>query len=236
MIIIMLTTQERQTLSSSILLNNLSSQAQSHVISAGWHLHAPINKYLYHAGEMADICYIVLTGKVRLTQITPAGQQVITQLVVPGFYFGLFTTLTKRPYFTSAKTIEACTLYCWETTIFRQLMRQTPDLALNSIDLLTNRFRHLQDRFREMATEPVEQRIAHMLIRLSQVVGRHEEKGIALDLRLSRKDLAEMVGTNLYSVSRCLRQWERCGIVRCGRQQVMICDFEKLTAVAEQNQ
>lgn len=235
MITTMLTIQEKEVLLSSVLLDGLSSQAQNNVINAGWYLSAPTNKYLYHEGEVADISYIVLSGKVRLTQTTPAGQQVITQLVIPGFCFGLFTTLTKRPYFSSAKTVEVCSLYCWETSIIRQLMRQTPDLALNSIDLLTSRFSHLQDRFREMATEPVEQRIAHMLIRLSRVVGQRSAKGITLDLRLTRKNLAEMIGTNLYSVSRCLRQWERDSIIQSGQQRVMICDLERLTAVAEQN-
>jgi DNA-binding transcriptional regulator YhcF (GntR family) len=42
-----------------------------------------------------------------------------------------------------------------------------------------------------------------------------------------------MVGTTLYTVSRSLKSWERQGIVKTGRKQVVILKPHTLTALGE---
>jgi len=69
---------------------------------------------------------------------------------------------------------------------------------------------------------PVEQRIARTLWRLLPLCGEPNAEGIALDLPLSRRDLAGISGTTIYTVSRTLQGWERQGWLRSGRRRLMV--------------
>jgi CRP-like cAMP-binding protein len=63
--------------------------------------------------------------------------------------------------------------------------------------------------------------------------GRRVEKGVLIDIPLSRQDLAEMAGTNLYSVSRMMSQWERDGILLSDKQQVILVRAHQLVVLGE---
>ncbi|GBC80838.1 Global nitrogen regulator [bacterium HR09] len=91
----------------------------------------------------------------------------------------------------------------------------------------------MQQRILELASERVEQRLARCLTRLARQVGRQVPEGILLDVPLSRQDLASMTGTTLYTVSRILSHWEGQGIVKAGRQKLVILRPHALVAVAE---
>jgi CRP-like cAMP-binding protein len=84
-----------------------------------------------------------------------------------------------------------------------------------------------------LATERVERRIAHGLLRLARQIGRDVDGGVLIDLTLSRQDIAEMTGTTLYTVSRTLSGWEQRGIVRTGRERVLVRRLDELQAIAE---
>jgi CRP-like cAMP-binding protein len=49
----------------------------------------------------------------------------------------------------------------------------------------------------------------------------------------SRQDIAEMTGTTLFTVSRLRRAWEERGIVRSGRQRIILTNPHALVAIAE---
>jgi hypothetical protein len=50
---------------------------------------------------------------------------------------------------------------------------------------------------------------------------------------LSREDLAQMTGTNLYNVSRILSKWENEGLIATGRKQVTLLKAHELVVLAE---
>jgi CRP-like cAMP-binding protein len=99
--------------------------------------------------------------------------------------------------------------------------------------VIARHYRRLLDRYQELATERVEQRVARALLRLARQVGQKEEDGILINLPLSREDLAEMIGTTLYTVSRILSRWEHQGLVKTGRERVLIRNPHALVDIAE---
>jgi len=202
-------------------------------IGAGQLRYAPSNIYLFHQEDPAAVGYFLLEGKVRLAQLAPGGKQVIVDIISPGRYFGFFVASANMTYPISAEVIEDSTVYCWEAETIRELVLRFPRVALNSMELIAKRFARLQDRMQMLATERVEQRIAHALLDVSQFVGKEIENGAMIDLALSHQDLAEMAGTNIYSVSRVLRKWEDDDIVSTGRQRIRLCNPAHLRLLVE---
>ncbi|MFN7145247.1 MAG: helix-turn-helix domain-containing protein, partial [Myxococcota bacterium] len=86
----------------------------------------------------------------------------------------------------------------------------------------------LRVRLREMATEKVERRVASALARLA---ARAEADSRRPDLRLSRQDLAELVGATQYTVSRVVAAWEKAGWIETGRQRISVVDRAALERI-----
>jgi CRP-like cAMP-binding protein len=99
--------------------------------------------------------------------------------------------------------------------------------------LMSDYLQEIQDRYRELATERTEQRVARALLRLTAQLGRKVEEGVLVDMALSRQSLAEMTGTTLYTVSRLLSDWERRGLIQTGRERVVIIKPHDLVQIIE---
>ena len=188
---------------------------------------------LFQQGDPATTLYLLLAGRMRIQQVTPEGQQVLLRVVIPGEMFGGITLLKEALFPASARAVEDCTALGWDLDTMVGLMEQHPRLALNALGLMAARLETLQDRYRELATERVERRVARTLLRLTRQTGRRVEGGVLIDFPLSREDLAEMTGATLFTVSRILSGWERQGVIESGRQRVLIRRPHQLVSIAE---
>lgn len=181
---------------------------------------------------MADTVYVLHLGRVKLTESTPEGQQVLLRFIGPGEMFGPWAMLEGQVYPVSAQAVRWCQALAWNGKTLTTLMEGCPRIALNAVRELTARLLNLQELHLELATERVERRVAHALIRLAGEAGWKAEGGVLIDMPLSRQDLAEMTGTTLYTVSRILSAWQRDGLLAIGRQRVSILDSAGLMAIA----
>jgi CRP-like cAMP-binding protein len=114
-----------------------------------------------------------------------------------------------------------------------QQVQKVPRMALNAMSIIAEQLHELQDRFHQVTTQRVEQRLAHMLICLAGQSGKRVKEGILIDLGLTRQDLAEMVGTTLYTASRIVSQWEEQQLVVAGHEKVIIRNPHGLIKIIE---
>ena len=189
--------------------------------------------YFFHQGDPATVLYILIEGRVKFTQVTPEGHQVLVRAIRPGEMFGAVAVLGDAFHPASGQATGDCAALGWESDTISGLMERFPRIALNALRFLAGRVEEFQDRYRELATERVERRVAHALLRLAHQIGRQVEHGTLIDLTLSRQDIAEMTGTTLFTVSRILSAWESRGLIESGRERVVIREPEDLLAIAE---
>jgi CRP-like cAMP-binding protein len=191
------------------------------------------DSFLFYQDDPAERIYVVAEGRVKLYQLTPEGQQVIMRVVTPWMMIAAISLVEGAVYPVSAQAADDSRLLVWTQADLLALIERYPALALNALRVLAGHVREFQDRYREQATERVERRLARTIIRLAGQTGRKTEEGVLLDLPLTRQDLAEMCGTTLFTVSRILSQWETQGLVKAGREQVIIRFPHGLVRIAE---
>lgn len=191
-------------------------------------------KQFFAQGHSADVLYVLQRGQVKLTQTTATGEQVLLRFIGSGETFGHAAALLDDQVFsTSAQAVRWSKALAWKRATMVRLMQEHPRIALNALSEISARLQELRNRYRELATERVERRVARALLRLSGQVGYKTDDRVLIDMPLSRQDIAEMTGTTLFTVSRILRLWERKGLVDPGRQRVAILEFPRLLAIAE---
>ena len=213
---------------SSAMLKGLSPDQCQTFIEYGRPRQAERGAFLFRQGEPASFFFILTEGRVRLTQIAPDGNQLILNYFGPGDGIGVIAALSELDYPAFAEVLDDTAALSWDRETTRKLMIRIPQLALNGMEMMAKRFAMIQGRYLEMATKRVEQRIALTLLRLVRQFGKRVEDGVLIDMSLSRQDLAEMTGTNLFNVSRILSRWEQEGVVRSGRKRVVLCKAHAL--------
>ena len=217
----------------NLLFAGLDEEALRIVAQAARLRRVKDSAYFFHQGEPATVLYVLTEGRIKFTQVTPEGHGVLLRVIGPGETFGAVAALSDAVHPASAEATGECAALGWQSETISDLMERFPRLALNALRFLAGRLKEFQDRYRELATQRVERRIAHALLRLAHQVGRQMEGGTLIDLTLSRQDIAEMSGTTLFTVSRTLSGWEGAGIIKSGRERVFILKADELRAIAE---
>jgi CRP-like cAMP-binding protein len=189
--------------------------------------------FFFMQGDPADNSYVLVSGKVRLSQLNPDGQGVILGYIGPGREFGIIAAVNAAHYPVSAQAVGESVAIYWSKQTIQRLMDRNPEIQRNALQIMARQIAEFQTRIRELSTQRVENRIARTLLRLSRQSGQEIESGILIDLPLTRQDIAEMTGTTLYTVSRTLRHWEAQGVIRSRRSQVIIRSPDRLKEIAE---
>jgi CRP-like cAMP-binding protein len=226
-------TERRRVLAAGPLCAGLTAAALEELCVAATTHSIAANDYLFSEDEPARACYVVASGQLRLSKLAATGEQVILRIVQPPDPVGIIAVLPQAVYPLSALALRPCTLLAWDQATLIGLVERHPLLAVRALHLVSGRFIELQQQYLERNVERVERRLARTLLRLSNQVGRHIAEGVLIDMSLSRRDLAEMSGTTLYTASRTLSRWEQEGIVASTRTQVVICAPHRLVVIAD---
>jgi len=88
---------------------------------------------------------------------------------------------------------------------------------------MATRLKKLAESFCDLSTARAPQRLARVLLRLAGEGCQQQEP-----LGLSREELAQMIGTSLFTTSRLLREWAELGIVYVNRTGVAIENLNAL--------
>ena len=193
-------------------------------------------EFFFFQGDPAVYFYILVTGKAKLLQSNQSGQQVNLRTLSEWQMFGALGAVRDEAlYPATAQALEPSTALAIESSFLKEMMKTRPHLNVNLMQLMTGYIMEMQERYRELATERVEQRIAHTVLRLASQMGQRIEDGTTMvELAFSRQDLAEMSGTTLFTVSRTLSEWEKSGLIEAGRERIKIKNPHGLVKIAEQ--
>lgn len=156
---------------------------------------------IYERGARADGVFILLRGRLVLRSRVKSGRGFVPAIVGPDETFGSEGLASSGSYATDAITdAEAETLFLG-TARFRTLMREQPPHALALVSQMMGERAYLLERFRELATLSVEQRLIAALVRLSEH-GTFLGASGRLELSPARyRLLCEFVGATRESVS-----------------------------------
>lgn len=190
---------------------------------------------LFREGEPASALYVVEAGRIKLTQLTAEGREVIMRYLAPGDAFAAVTLFERSTYPVTAHATERTRVRAWLREILPDLVRDHPRFEANLLRIVSSHTREALSRVRELATEPAAQRLARTLLRLAQQIGRREPDGSLVVERITQQEIAEISGTSLFTVSRTLAEWEGPAIVETGRQRFRIRDAARLAGIAEGN-
>lgn len=228
-----MTRLDRSLISDLPVFEGLDTAGLDTILQSARSLRVEKETPVFEQGGEANSFFLLLDGKVRVAKSTSDGQQVIVRYIVPGELLGIAQALGRTTYPATATAAVDCVVLAWPGRLWSEFAATFPTFGRNTYRTVGSRLEDVQTQVMEMATEQVERRVAHSLLRLIQQAGRKTDAGILIDFPITRQDIAEMTGTTLHTVSRLLAAWEEKGLVKSARQQVTVVEPHRLMVLAE---
>lgn len=188
---------------------------------------------IYYQSETATLLRVVVEGKIKLIHQTLKGKDILLEMLKSGEFFGSLSALGDEVYNETAQAQTNSCVLAIGLKDFREILSEFPAVALSVLDITAKRLASSNDKIRQLTTLSVEKRLANILIALSDKFGEKSEKGLLIQLPLSRKDLADMSGTSEETASRIMSGFQQEGIIKTGRKWVAILDREELESLLE---
>ena len=140
-------------------------------------------------------------------------------------YFGYTSILEGADHGDTAVALEPCEVLLIPKQEFTALLESNRDVAVRFIKLLAGNVKAQEERLLQLAYAPVRERTARALLELYD---RFIKGGDQDDIRISRDDLAAMVGTATESLIRTLSDFKDDDIIRVKGRSISVIQPEKL--------
>lgn len=191
----------------------------------------PQKEVLFHEGdELRQVPYLV-SGKVRTFKINNDGKELVTGLNGPGEFIGYMGLLEGGRAMESAETLEPCEVAMIPREDLFALLYKDRDVSIRFIRMLAQDVKEKEQHLLQLAYASVRQRVAQAILRVHDRYAGSADPG--LGVKISREDLATIVGTATESLIRCLTDLKEEGLIDSQGRDIRIKDKARLEKLAQ---
>ncbi|MBT4933877.1 MAG: Crp/Fnr family transcriptional regulator [Rhodospirillaceae bacterium] len=179
-----------------------------------------------------DVCkglYLVKSGLVGVRKIDAEGSHVLLRLANPGDTLGYRPLLAGEKHRAGAEVLKAAAICFLPKITMRQLLISNPELGAGFLRRTAQALGAADDRFFKTVTLPARIRFIHLLMILRERCGQIVEDGsLSMELPLTRRDIASMLGIRAESLSRLVHEIEAEGLIHFSGSHVTVNNPDQL--------
>ncbi|GMR05459.1 MAG: Crp/Fnr family transcriptional regulator [Gammaproteobacteria bacterium] len=194
--------------------------------------------FVFQAGTPGKNIYLLNKGRIKLYRLSPTGKEITQWFCFPGEVFGLAELPSNKQRSIYAQCCENCEVTTIPLNQFKNLLATSPEIAIQVIEQLSLRLKIVGNTLLNVTADDSRSRIIKLLIRLSKRFGVECNNGILIDVVLTHKELADMVGTCRQTVTTMIGDLKRDGYIEYVNHLIVIHSmsaFEALTIPGQTN-
>lgn len=205
------------------IVNELGPRAVTRILRKG--------AVLFRKGDQGTSLYVLVSGAMRVDAPSEGGRSAIFNLIVPGEIFGEIAALDGGIRTADAVAIERSELMVLDRREVVPVLCKYPELALRFIEILCGRVRRTSEQVEDIVFLDLAGRLAKVLLFLHQKsAGSSEAK-----IRVTQREISQMVGASRESTNKQLRQWERAKLLRIERGAIVLLQPDRLATEGSEN-
>jgi len=189
---------------------------------------------IYLRNEKSDALYQVVSGEVRILNVTRDGREVLYISYHGGDCFGEIGLLDHEPRPHNAVASGPTVLSVLYKSDFDDLRQQYPEIDEQMILVLCQRLRLLFGFFEGSTLLPLPNRLAQRIFDLSTAPGKASDADSVHEIHLSQHDLANMMGASRQATGKVLKHWEEQGFIKLQYGKTAILDLKAIRAIADE--
>jgi CRP/FNR family transcriptional regulator, cyclic AMP receptor protein len=161
-------------------------------------------------GKKTNALFIILTGRARVLTTDARGREVILANLSPGDYIGEMSLIDNEPHSASVRAEIQTDVLMLGRVEFARCLPENTSMAYAVMKGLVQRLRHADRKIESLALMDVYGRVARALIEASETDAQGQ---VFIRDKVSRQDLAKMVGASREMVSRVMKDLEERGYI-----------------------
>ena len=183
---------------------------------------------IFFEGDPGKAVYYIKRGKIKLYKTSLEGREVTLNILGPGSIFAEVTMFSDLDYPATAMVLEDVLVGMIRNEDLEKIVRENGNIALSLIKELNRRLYYAQVKIKDMALHDVNGRVAKVLLDLAYRYGKKNSRGIQIDLKMTKTEIANIVGTSRETVSRSLSQLKNDEVIDMKGKLVFIKSLEDL--------
>lgn len=200
------------------LLTGLAQRVRQHHLAAG--------DILFHHGDTAERFYLIGTGQIKLSRISPAGQEKVIEIMYPGSTFAeAVMFMQNRAYPVTAQALIDSVVYAIPNQAYLDILAQSTESCFRLLAGLSMRLHHHVQELDHLA----QQNAMHRLIRyFVNQLPPDAGNSYTLTLTIPKQVLASKLSIKPESFSRLLAALAQEGVISVDKQTIVIHNVQRL--------
>ncbi|GAU78334.1 transcriptional regulator [Fusibacter sp. 3D3] len=184
---------------------------------------------IFAQGQKANKLYIICSGKMKIFKNSLDGKEQILYILSAGDFIGAFNLLKEDEFDFNAVAIEDTQISTLEKAEFDKIVITNPQITLKIFEKAYERIIKAEALVERLSSKSPDAKIAGLLIDLVEDFGHKTEKGILLELSISREEMGSYAGITRETMSRKLQLFQELGLIQLeGVKKILIYDVNKL--------
>lgn len=186
---------------------------------------------IFKEGGFSKGLFCVNKGKVKLSKAGSSGKEQIIRFSTEGDVMGYNSMLSKYPLSATATVLEDAAVCFIPAVQFFDLLKTEPKFSMKVLETSAVNWNKATKLITILAQKTAKQRLSEMLLWLKEIFGL--DKDDCIDIKLSREELANMIGTSTEASIRLLSELKKEGLIAFEGKRIRLLDIHGLIMLAD---
>lgn len=224
--------EARRLIADCVLFRGLGEDQRTKLLSRIRLRQFGAGETIFLMGDSGVTMMAIIVGSVQICVPSPDGKEILLAIMQPGEIFGEIGLLDGKERSADARAMVACSLAVLDRKDVLPLFDECPGAYSEVVTLLCKRIRRTTTQMAEVALLDLPVRLAKAVLRAATAEGTASE--LPKDrVILSQRALGKIVGATRESVNKCLRNWQRSGVIEVESTGIRITNMAALQALAD---
>jgi len=165
--------------------------------------------------------FLIVEGKVKVSRLR-GGDQSVVDIYERDEFFGESALLDLPCRLEEATALESTKVMSWPAAEIRDIILKKPRLGLALTQILARRTMDMTRRIQSFAVDNIPRRLARLLIRYADRMGKPAGNGFLSIPPLTHELLGQMVGTSREVITVCMTTFRERGHVQYSRRGIVL--------------
>ncbi|NLC03865.1 MAG: Crp/Fnr family transcriptional regulator [Tissierellia bacterium] len=186
-------------------------------------------EYIFRSGDKADKLYIVVSGKMKISNYLSDGREQILYIYSAGDFVGAFNLLKEDEFKYNAEALEDTTISTLSKNKFNEIILKNPEITLKILEKSYERIRDVEGLVVRLSAANTDAKVAGLLLELMEDFGSKESSNTVLELTINREEMGNYAGIARETMTRKLNHFKELGYIDfIGNKKIIIKEENKL--------
>jgi CRP/FNR family cyclic AMP-dependent transcriptional regulator len=175
---------------------------------------------LHQKNDSADGFYCVVSGRIRISNFTVEGKELVLTWIQPGNWFGEISLIDGQPRTHDAHSEDTTTLFKVPKSEFEQLFKEHHEWSQHIMGLLCQRVRATFGLIDETGCLSLKGQLCKRLSLMYQ--GTEEQRSDSMQITISQDELAQLIHSSRQTVNKILQSLQADNLITLRYGKIII--------------